>query len=78
VERDERGKPIYLDNPSLLFNVSHQGDFAVLAGVSGCLPGQSLGVDVMKFEYSGGKTINEFFRIMTRNFSHQVRLFINF
>lgn len=29
----------------------------------------SIGVDVMKIEYSGGKNINEFFRLMDRNFS---------
>jgi hypothetical protein len=63
---------VFLDDPSILFNVSHQGDLAVLAGVTGCLPGHSLGVDVMKFEYSGGKTLSEFFRIMTRNFSQLV------
>jgi phosphopantetheinyl transferase len=63
---------VFLDDPSILFNVSHQGDLAVLAGATGCLPGHSLGVDVMKFEYSGGKTLSEFFRIMTRNFSQLV------
>jgi 4'-phosphopantetheinyl transferase len=29
-----------------------------------------IGVDVMKIEYTGGKPISEFFRLMTRNFSN--------
>ncbi|CAB3368132.1 Hypothetical predicted protein [Cloeon dipterum] len=69
VERDMHGKPVYPANSSVVFNVSHQGDFAVLAGASGCLPGHQLGIDVMKLEYTGGKDLSEFFRIMTRNFS---------
>jgi phosphopantetheinyl transferase len=66
---------VFLDDPTILFNVSHQGDLAVLAGVTGCLPGHLLGVDVMKFEYCGGKTLSEFFRIMARNFSQLVNLY---
>ncbi|XP_059480587.1 L-aminoadipate-semialdehyde dehydrogenase-phosphopantetheinyl transferase [Neocloeon triangulifer] len=76
IERDKNGKPVYPCDPSVIFNVSHQGDFAVLAGVAGCLPGQMLGVDIMKLEYTGGKSLSEFFRIMTRNFSPKEWLLI--
>lgn len=58
------------------FNVSHQGSYAVLAGC--CLSSDNrksqqlsttIGVDVMKIEYTGGKSLSEFFRIMHRNFT---------
>jgi 4'-phosphopantetheinyl transferase len=69
--RDDRGKP-YLTGgdkgkPVLNFNVSHQGNYTVLAGERG--NNVKVGIDVMKLEYSGGKTLSEFFRIMTRHFS---------
>lgn len=81
-DRDERGKPHLLplqQNGSsnyLDFNVSHQGSYSVLAGC--CLSSDkhkshqlstTIGVDVMKIEYTGGKSLNEFFRIMHRNFT---------
>uniref|UniRef100_A0A0C9PZM2 L-aminoadipate-semialdehyde dehydrogenase-phosphopantetheinyl transferase n=1 Tax=Fopius arisanus TaxID=64838 RepID=A0A0C9PZM2_9HYME len=66
--RDEiTGRP-FLKNPmtSVSFNISHQGNYTVLAGeMEAC----RIGVDVMKVEYSGGKSLPEFFRIMSRNFS---------
>ncbi|XP_063983316.1 L-aminoadipate-semialdehyde dehydrogenase-phosphopantetheinyl transferase [Diachasmimorpha longicaudata] len=68
LERDKTtGRPI-LKNPStpVSFNVSHQGNYTVLAGESEDL---KIGVDVMKLEYTGGKALPEFFRIMNRNFS---------
>lgn len=80
--RDERNKP-YLSKIEGLsnwldkvidFNVSHQGSYACLAGYIGNKATATtsplcLGVDVMKIEYSGGKPLSEFFRLMTRNFS---------
>lgn len=76
IDRDERGKPYLPGNRSLDFNVSHQGGFAVLAGWSATGDGQKsqdiplrLGVDVMKMEYVGGKSVQEFFRLMERNFT---------
>uniref|UniRef100_A0A1B0CD57 holo-[acyl-carrier-protein] synthase n=1 Tax=Lutzomyia longipalpis TaxID=7200 RepID=A0A1B0CD57_LUTLO len=73
--RDEKGKPFW-SNPSgsdrrVDFNVSHQGDYCVLAG---CVSQEratatKIGVDIMKMEYTGGKPLSEFFRLMTRNFS---------
>uniref|UniRef100_A0A7G3ACK6 L-aminoadipate-semialdehyde dehydrogenase-phosphopantetheinyl transferase n=1 Tax=Lutzomyia longipalpis TaxID=7200 RepID=A0A7G3ACK6_LUTLO len=75
LRRDEKGKPFW-SNPSgsdrrVDFNVSHQGDYCVLAG---CVPQEratatKIGVDIMKMEYTGGKPLSEFFRLMTRNFS---------
>lgn len=65
IKRDAKGKP-YIDDGTVSFNVSHQGNFAVFAGES---DGLLLGVDVMKQEYSGGKPLGEFFRLMTRHFS---------
>ncbi|CAH1994503.1 unnamed protein product [Acanthoscelides obtectus] len=64
--RDERGRPLVEDDPSVQFNISHQGDFTVFAGEFGDL---MLGIDVMKLEYTGGRDLNEFFRIMNRQFS---------
>lgn len=69
--RDDRGKPYLIGDhggkPILSFNVSHQGNCAVLAGENG--NAVKVGIDVMKLEYSGGKTLSDFFRIMTRHFS---------
>lgn len=69
--RDDKGKPILFEGdnyPKLNFNVSHQGDYVVLAGECSSV---NLGVDVMKLEYSGGKPLGEFFRLMDRHFSPQ-------
>ncbi|KAF2896343.1 hypothetical protein ILUMI_09850 [Ignelater luminosus] len=69
--RDDKGKPILI-NPApdktikLAFNVSHHGNYVVLAGEVG---NSLLGVDVMKLEYSGTKSLSEYFRIMKRPFA---------
>ncbi|KAM4742338.1 LOW QUALITY PROTEIN: L-aminoadipate-semialdehyde dehydrogenase-phosphopantetheinyl transferase [Anableps anableps] len=73
LERSPRGKP-YLAPPSQVtadfdpswsFNLSHQGDYAVLAAQQGV----QVGVDVMKTTMPGSNSIPEFFRIMTRQFT---------
>ncbi|XP_041851300.1 L-aminoadipate-semialdehyde dehydrogenase-phosphopantetheinyl transferase [Melanotaenia boesemani] len=73
LERSTRGKP-YLVAPlkvnsdsdrSWSFNLSHQGDFAVLAAELG----MQVGVDVMKTTMPGSSSVPEFFRIMTRQFT---------
>ncbi|KAM6946009.1 L-aminoadipate-semialdehyde dehydrogenase-phosphopantetheinyl transferase [Aplochiton taeniatus] len=78
LERTPKGKP-YLAAPSSPgpgtrvgheawgwnFNVSHQGDYAVLAAEQG----RQVGVDVMKTTMPGSKSVPEFFRIMTRQFT---------
>ncbi|XP_076180782.1 L-aminoadipate-semialdehyde dehydrogenase-phosphopantetheinyl transferase [Ptiloglossa arizonensis] len=65
--RDTNNKPI-LKNVTLdlSFNISHQGDYTVLAGETRNV---KLGIDIMKLEYTGGKQLSEFFRIMNKNFS---------
>lgn len=82
-ERDAHGKP-YLHQDEgdettghmihIDFNVSHHERYAVLAGSCAqdpnqIMPAQRIGVDVMRTQYSGGKAINEFFRIMHRTFT---------
>ncbi|XP_078033896.1 L-aminoadipate-semialdehyde dehydrogenase-phosphopantetheinyl transferase [Augochlora pura] len=65
--RDEHNRPILSGTSSNLnFNVSHQGDYTVLAGETRNV---KLGVDVMKLDYSGGRQLSEFFRIMNTNFT---------
>lgn len=65
--RDKHNKPVYENSNKLLaFNVSHQGKFTVLAGETSNV---KLGIDVMKLEYTGGKRLSEFFRLMDSNFS---------
>ncbi|KAK2575768.1 hypothetical protein KPH14_007154 [Odynerus spinipes] len=65
--RNKNNKPI-LENSgvNISFNVSHQGSYSILAGE---LRDVLLGVDIMKLEYTGGKQLSEFFRIMNRNLS---------
>lgn len=71
------GNKLHID-----FNVSHHESYVVLAGLATattaqCTPNNidngialpTIGVDVMKMEYTGGKSLNEFFRIMNRTFS---------
>ncbi|XP_029053640.1 L-aminoadipate-semialdehyde dehydrogenase-phosphopantetheinyl transferase [Osmia bicornis bicornis] len=65
--RDIHNKPVLKDlSLTLNFNVSHHGDYTVLAGETRNV---KLGIDVMKLEYTGGKQLSEFFRIMSRNFT---------
>ncbi|KAI3354351.1 hypothetical protein L3Q82_018877 [Scortum barcoo] len=75
LERSPRGKP-YLASPQVSsdsgpeppawsFNLSHQGDYAVLAAEQGL----QVGVDIMKTTMPGSSTVPEFFRIMTRQFT---------
>ncbi|XP_051175574.1 L-aminoadipate-semialdehyde dehydrogenase-phosphopantetheinyl transferase [Leptopilina boulardi] len=67
LRRDKHNKPIYENTNKLIsFNVSHQGNFTVLAGETRNV---KLGIDVMKLEYTGGKRLSEFFRLMDKNFS---------
>lgn len=72
LERSPRGKP-YLAAPPQVgpaalawsFNLSHQGDYAVLAAEQGL----QVGVDIMKTVLPGSGSVAEFFRIMTRQFT---------
>lgn len=65
--RDDYQKPYLIgagDNP-LSFNVSHQGEYVVLAGNTS----KNIGIDVMKIEPPVNKNVPEFFRLMARQFS---------
>ncbi|XP_038549724.1 L-aminoadipate-semialdehyde dehydrogenase-phosphopantetheinyl transferase [Micropterus salmoides] len=76
LERSPRGKP-YLaaplkvspgsgpEPPAWSFNLSHQGDYAVLAAELG----MQVGVDIMNTVMPGSSSVPEFFRIMTRQFT---------
>jgi phosphopantetheine--protein transferase-like protein len=84
--RDDRGRPYHINQETVRseyhidFNVSHQGSYSVLAGyVQKPMfdTNIKIGADVMKIEYSGGKPLNEFFRLMTRNFSNDEWCHIN-
>lgn len=79
-DRDVKGKP-FLKNQGyeVEFNVSHQGRYSVLAGLvveKDCAAKPTIGVDVMKIEYGGGKPLGEFFRLMNRNFSEDEWVYI--
>ncbi|KAJ7370246.1 hypothetical protein OS493_033592 [Desmophyllum pertusum] len=71
LKRTEKGKP-YLANditePSLRnfnFNISHQGDFTVLAAE----PLIQVGIDVMKTTYPSSSTVPKFFHTMRKQFT---------
>lgn len=68
LRRDQNGKPYLKCDGNVKFNVSHQGKYVVLAGEASDRV-ESLGVDVMKQEYTGGKPVAEFFRLMEKNFA---------
>lgn len=74
-ERDERGKPFLVNEvPNHLqidFNVSHHEKYTVIAGTISENSSEKcrIGVDVMNSEYSGGKPLSEFFRLMRRTFT---------
>ncbi|GAB6032150.1 hypothetical protein CHUAL_010803 [Chamberlinius hualienensis] len=69
--RNDKEKPFVINEinndlaPALSFNVSHQGHYTVLAAEFD----RPVGVDVMKVEYNGGKSVPEFFRTMDRQFT---------
>lgn len=68
--RTEKGRPFLMTAvpdafKGVDFNVSHQGDWAILAAELGC----KVGADVMKMEYIGGKSVDEFFHTMRRQFT---------
>ncbi|XP_041655563.1 L-aminoadipate-semialdehyde dehydrogenase-phosphopantetheinyl transferase isoform X2 [Cheilinus undulatus] len=76
LERSPRGKPYLADTlkdrsdsepetSAWSFNLSHQGDYAVLAAEQG----MQVGVDIMKTTMPGSSSVPEFFRIMTRQFT---------
>ncbi|XP_056417591.1 L-aminoadipate-semialdehyde dehydrogenase-phosphopantetheinyl transferase isoform X2 [Hyla sarda] len=72
LDRTAKGKPFLVSGappqfPNFNFNVSHQGDFAVLAAE----PELQVGVDIMKTDRPGSGSTEEFFRIMHRQFTER-------
>lgn len=72
LDRTAKGKPFLVSGvppqlPNFNFNVSHQGDYAVLAAE----PEVQVGVDIMKTDRPGSGSTEEFFRIMHRQFTER-------
>ncbi|XP_042648501.1 L-aminoadipate-semialdehyde dehydrogenase-phosphopantetheinyl transferase isoform X2 [Tyto alba] len=70
LQRTSKGKPFLANNifsicSNYNFNVSHQGDYAVLAAE----PELQVGIDIMKTNLPGSSSIPNFFRIMERQFT---------
>ncbi|KAM6286785.1 L-aminoadipate-semialdehyde dehydrogenase-phosphopantetheinyl transferase isoform 1-T1 [Spheniscus humboldti] len=70
LQRTSKGKPFLANNVFSIysnynFNVSHQGDYAVLAAE----PELQVGIDIMKTDLPGSSSIPNFFRIMKRQFT---------
>lgn len=65
--RDGHGKPYLMGVGDTVssFNVSHQGDYVVLAGNAR----RNIAIDIMKVEPVVNKDIQEFFRLMNKQFS---------
>ncbi|KAK7575553.1 hypothetical protein V9T40_011839 [Parthenolecanium corni] len=67
--RAEHGKPYFKtvgDGLPLNFNISHQGNYAVLAGEVGDV---AVGIDIMTVDYKSGDRLTEFLRLMKKQFS---------
>lgn len=67
--RGKHGKPYIKrvgDGPPLNFNISHQGNYAVLAAEVGDI---AVGVDIMTVDYKSEDKLTEFLRLMQKQFS---------
>ncbi|XP_043850886.1 L-aminoadipate-semialdehyde dehydrogenase-phosphopantetheinyl transferase [Dromiciops gliroides] len=72
LQRTSKGKPVLVNDSfstqtNFNFNISHQGDYAVLAAE----PKVQVGIDIMKTTLPGRSSIPEFFRIMNRQFTER-------
>ncbi|XP_060129835.1 L-aminoadipate-semialdehyde dehydrogenase-phosphopantetheinyl transferase isoform X1 [Zootoca vivipara] len=72
LQRTSKGKPVLANDlsgahSSFSFNVSHQGNYAVLAAEPDC----QAGIDVTKTSMPGSGSIPDFFRIMKRQFTEE-------
>ena len=72
LQRTAKGKPVLAKDslnpyPNFNFNISHQGDYAVLAAESEL----QVGIDIMKTSFPGRGSIPEFFHIMKRKFTNE-------
>ena len=76
LSRSIKGKPFLANDTNgknFFFNVSHHGDFTVLAA-STC---SNIGVDIMKYCYPNNTDIPSFFKLMKRQFVEEEWNFIN-
>ncbi|KAI8820290.1 uncharacterized protein EV422DRAFT_532305 [Fimicolochytrium jonesii] len=75
VERDKYGKPFlsFPDIPHLLFNISHHGDWVIVAAGYG----SQLGVDVSRFEKPTNETLDEYFAAFDEIFTPNEWGYIN-
>uniref|UniRef100_A0A6J0UJK5 L-aminoadipate-semialdehyde dehydrogenase-phosphopantetheinyl transferase n=1 Tax=Pogona vitticeps TaxID=103695 RepID=A0A6J0UJK5_9SAUR len=73
LQRTSKGKPVLANNLSssshsrFSFNVSHQGNYAVLAAEPDC----QVGIDIMKTALPGSGSVPHFFHIMRRQFTEE-------
>ncbi|NXY49543.1 ADPPT transferase, partial [Ceuthmochares aereus] len=70
LQRTSKGKPFLANNVSSIssnynFNVSHHGDYAVLAAE----PELQVGIDIMKTQPPGSSSLSSFFHTMKRQFT---------
>lgn len=70
LQRTSKGKPVLAKDslnpyPNFNFNISHQGDYAVLAAE----PEVQVGIDIMKTSFPGRGSIPEFFHTMKGKFT---------
>ncbi|NWV72086.1 ADPPT transferase, partial [Malurus elegans] len=70
LQRTSKGKPFLANNllginSNYNFNISHQGDYAVLAAE----PELQVGIDIMKTSLPGSSSIPNFFHLMKRQFT---------
>ncbi|GFS94678.1 l-aminoadipate-semialdehyde dehydrogenase-phosphopantetheinyl transferase [Nephila pilipes] len=63
--RSSSGKPYLEKNEKFFFNISHHGEFCVLAAEQN----SNVGIDVMKVEHRGKRSVTEFFSLMQKQFS---------
>lgn len=63
--RSSSGKPYLENSENIFFNVSHHGDFCVL----GAERNSNVGIDVMRIEHRGKRSVTEFFSLMQKQFS---------
>lgn len=64
----EHGKPYFPHEYNVQFNISHCGDFVVLAGEMN-RPNIYLGIDLMKIEKQRTASVPDFFRLMSKQFA---------
>ncbi|XP_058041624.1 L-aminoadipate-semialdehyde dehydrogenase-phosphopantetheinyl transferase isoform X2 [Ahaetulla prasina] len=72
LQRTSQGKPVLINalrstQSNFSFNVSHQGNYTVLAAEPDC----QVGIDIMKTTMPGSGSIPDFFKLMKRQFTEE-------